>query len=476
MVVGIYIRVSTREQAEEGYSIGAQKDRLISYCHAQGWTDYRIYVDEGVSAKDMKRPQLIQLMEDIKAGRINLILVYRLDRFTRRVRDLHEMLEFLEKYQCKFRSATEMYDTTTAMGRMFIGLVALMAQWEVENMSERISFALEKKVTDGEHVGAPPFGYDSIDEKLVKNEREGALLMQMIMKFEVGWSASKVAEYMTKKEGRPWYHNSIINILKNPALYGAKRWNGKIIESPHEPYISKERFDKLQAILDDRSKNRRVNTENTYLFQGVLQCPSCDKSLNVNRYFYLNKTTEREEQRAVYRCNECRKKGIDIPVLNEEKYVESLFNYMNQLSLDDVAVKPKTKPDDKERNRLTKDLQRITNQREKYQRAWSMDLITDEEFNARMQETKEHLDTIQSQINLLSPTDRPEQVDTEFLRQLVITFKECFKVLSSEEQREFVQKFIRKIEIEYIHHAPSSHSRNPKKGRSSVNIKNIQFY
>ena len=168
MVVGIYIRVSTREQAEEGYSIGAQKDRLISYCHAQGWTDYRIYVDEGVSAKDMKRPQLIQLMDDIKAGKINLILVYRLDRFTRRVRDLHEMLEFLEKYQCKFRSATEMYDTTTAMGRMFIGLVALMAQWEVENMSERISFALEKKVTDGEHVGAPPFGYDSIDENLLK--------------------------------------------------------------------------------------------------------------------------------------------------------------------------------------------------------------------------------------------------------------------------------------------------------------------
>ena len=476
MVVGIYIRVSTREQAEEGYSIGAQKDRLISYCHAQGWEDYRIYVDEGVSAKDMKRPQLLQLMEDIKAGKINLILVYRLDRFTRRVRDLHEMLEFLEKYQCKFRSATEMYDTTTAMGRMFIGLVALMAQWEVENMSERISFALEKKVTDGEHVGAPPYGYDSIEEKLVKNEYEGNLLMQMIMKFEVGWSATKVAEYMTKKEGRPWYHNSIINILKNPALYGAKRWNGKIIESPHEPYISKERFDKLQAILDDRSKNRRVNTENTYLFQGVLQCPSCDKSLNVNRYFYLNKTTNQEEQRAVYRCTECRKKGIDIPVLNEEKYVSSLFTYMNQLIIDDINVKPQSKGDNKERNRLSKELQRITNQREKYQRAWSMDLITDDEFNARMQETKEHLDSIQSQIDKLPPVETNERVNIEFLKQLVITFKECFKALSSEDQREFVQKFIRKIEIEYVQHAPSPNSRNPKKGRSSVKIKNILFY
>lgn len=112
------------------------------------------------------------------------------------------------------------------------------------------------------------------------------------------------------------------------------------------------------------------------------------------------------------------KKGIDIPMLNEEKYVESLFNYINQLSLDDVAVKPKKKPNDKERNRLTKDLQRITNQREKYQLAWSLDLITDEEFNARMQEAKEHIDTIQSQIEMLSPTENTERIDKDFLNNL----------------------------------------------------------
>lgn len=476
MIVGIYIRVSTREQAEEGYSIGAQKDRLIAYCKAQGWDDYRIYVDEGVSAKDMKRPQLQQLLEDIKLGKINLILVYRLDRFTRRVRDLHEMLEFLEKYDCRFRSATEMYDTTTAMGRMFIGLVALMAQWEVENMSERISFALEKKVTDGEHVGAAPYGYDSVNEKLVKNDYEGTLLKEMILKAEVGWSASKIAEYLTQREGKVWYHKTVLRILRNPALYGAKRWNDKILESQHEPYITKERFDKLQTKLDSRGKDYRINTESTYLFQGILICPSCGNYLKVNRYFYQNKSTNQEEQRAVYRCTTCRKKGINIPVLNEEKYLTSLFRYMDQLTLDDVKTKSVKSDDEKDLARLNRDIQKITSQREKYQRAWSMDLITDEEFNLRMHETKLQLDSVQSELNKIQPEESNNVVDIDFIRQIVITFKECFAALQKKEQQEFIQKFIQKIELEYVFHEPSLKSLNPKKGRATVNIKNIVFY
>src|SRR5690606_20802886 len=145
MTVGIYIRVSTREQVLEGYSIDAQKENLTNYCKSQGWKDYQFYVDEGISAKDTKRPQLQKLLADIEDGQIKMILVYRLDRFTRSVTDLYQMLDMIDKHGCSFKSATEIYDTSSAMGRMFIGLVALLAQWERENMGERIEVALVER-------------------------------------------------------------------------------------------------------------------------------------------------------------------------------------------------------------------------------------------------------------------------------------------------------------------------------------------
>ena len=217
MTVGIYIRVSTQEQANEGYSIGAQKERLIAYCAAQGWNDFKFYIDEGISAKDMNRPELQRLLDDVKNRRISMILVYRLDRFTRRVKDLYEMLEMLEKHNCSFKSATELYDTSNAMGRMFIGLVALLAQWETENLSERIKVALEQKVSDGERVGAIPYGFDlTEDEKLIKNEKS-KVVYDMIEKTFNGMSATQLANYLNKtNDDRTWHVKGVLRILKTP--------------------------------------------------------------------------------------------------------------------------------------------------------------------------------------------------------------------------------------------------------------------
>src|SRR5699024_6043095 len=188
-MIAIYIRVSTLEQAKEGYSIAAQRERLLAFCKAQGWENYKFYVDEGVSAKDTKRPELHRLFKDMRDGYIKMILVYRLDRFTRKVVDLHKMLEEMNKYDCAFKSATEPYDTSSAMGRMFITIVAALAQWETENLSERIKMALEEKVSSGERVGNIPFGF-SLDEndRLVKND-QSSIVLDMIEKIKSGMSA-----------------------------------------------------------------------------------------------------------------------------------------------------------------------------------------------------------------------------------------------------------------------------------------------
>lgn len=468
MIVGIYIRVSTTEQAEEGYSIAAQKERLIAYCKAQGWNEYKLYVDEGVSAKDTNRPKLQLLLKDVEDGKINLILVYRLDRFTRRVRDLHNMLDFMENHDCKFRSATEMYDTTTAMGRMFIGLVALLAQWEAENMSERIKMALDKKVSDGERVGNIPYGFDlSEDEKLIKNEK-GQTLLWMVEKIENGWSINKTAnELLLFNNDRNWSAEKIIRLLRNPAIYGSTRWNEKVIEGTHEGYITKERWLRLQQKMDDRTIHFRKDLKVSYIFHGVLVCPNCSNMLIANRF--SNKRRDGSEHTGfVYRCNYCYKNKIKSYSPAERYFERALITYMKNVTFDNIEIEEK---ENENYNELSKQMEKIKRMREKYQRAWASDNMTDEEFEERMNETKHLLDGIESQINKL---DVQPKIDIDRLKQISYTFEDSFYKLDREAKKEFIQRFIRKIEFEYIT-VPPKHKRY-KTARPEIVFKNIEFY
>jgi site-specific DNA recombinase len=469
MTVGIYIRVSTLEQANEGYSIPAQKERLTAYCKAQGWNDYRFYVDEGVSAKDTDRPQLNLLLSHVKKEKINLILVYRLDRFTRSVRDLYNLLETLEKHKCSFKSATEIYDTSTAMGRMFIGLVALLAQWETENLSERVKLALEKKVSGGERVGAVPYGFDlSDDEKLVKNDK-ATVVLDMIEKIKNGMSASQVANYLTKTNNDKisWHPYAVYRLLQNPAIYGATRWNDNIYENTHEGIITKDEFNKLQQILADRGKHRRRDVMNNYLFQGVLSCPQCDNMLSVNRYVRKRKDGS-EYQGAIYKCQVCWKAGRKITQIGEHRFLSALYEYMKNVEIPNVE--PVEEKD--ERSLYLDQLQQIERKREKYQRAWAADLISDKEFEQRMYETRETQEDLKRK---LSETKAPVVIDTEAMKNIILTFNQNFFHLTQEEKRKFIAQFVRKIEYDLITQPPQRPDK-AKKGKDLVVISDIKFY
>jgi site-specific DNA recombinase len=469
MTVGIYIRVSTSEQVNEGYSIPAQKERLIAYCAAQGWEDYKFYIDEGVSAKDTNRPKLTLLMEHVEQGKISTILVYRLDRFTRSVKDLYTLLDTLKEYKCAFKSATEPYDTSSAMGKMFIGLVALLAEWETQNLSERIKMALEKKVSGGERVGGIPYGFDlSEDDKLVKNEKSIAV-MDMIDKVKKGMSATQLAVHLTQTNNDKivWHAQAVLRILKNPALYGATRWNDRVFEGTHEGLITKEEFMKLQQILDDRSKHHRRDVENTYLFQGVLSCPNCNHILSVNRYIRKRKNGE-QYQGAVYRCHPCRKEGIKTSTVGEGRFLDALYEYMKTVEIPDVEP-PKEQNDD--RDIYLKQLQQIEKEREKYQRAWGRNFITDEEFEKRMDETKGTYDEIKKK---LDETKAPVVIDTEAMKEIVFMFNQSFSYLTQEEKQMFIAQFIQRIDFKLIPQPPKRPDKSSV-GKELVVITNVVF-
>jgi site-specific DNA recombinase len=469
VTIGIYIRVSTQEQAKEGYSIAAQKERLTAFCTALGWNDYKFYVDEGVSGKDTNRPQLQMLLDYIKAGSISTILVYRLDRFTRRVKDLHKMLEFLEEHKCAFKSATEPYDTSTAMGKLFITIVAALAEWETDNLSERVKMALEEKAAEGERVGNVPFGFDlSPEEKLVKND-QSKIVLEMIDLLKSGYSANKIASHLNQRyDHRQWHAQGVLRVFRNPALYGATRWNDKIFEDTHDGLITREEFNLLQAMLNHRSLHRRRDVINTYLFQGVISCPQCSRPLSVNRYMRKKKDGS-THQGALYKCQACWKEGNGMVSVGEERILQSLKVYMKDVVIEDVKV-PENQND--EREILIKQQQHIEKKREKYQRAWANDLITDEEFEERMRETMVAYDQIK---NELAKIKAPVQVDTEAIKNIIFTFNQSFLFLTTEEKKQFISRFIRKIEFKLIPQPPKRPDKHSK-GKDLVVISNVDFY
>lgn len=468
-MIGIYIRVSTLEQAKEGYSISAQKEKLKSYCSSQGWEDYKYFIDEGISAKDTKRPELKKLLNEVKDGNISTILVYRLDRFTRSVSDLYEMLKEIDQNQCTFKSATEPYDTSTAMGRMFITIVAALAQWETENLSERVKMALEEKVSTGERVGNVPYGFTlNSEEKLEKNE-QGPVLLDMIERVKSGKSFKNTAEFLNKTntDRAKWTATAVIRVLTNPALYGATRWNDKVYENTHEGYIAKEDYVKLQQIIKDRSQHRRRDVKSNYVFQGVLICPECGKRLSVNRYVRKSRTDGSEYQSSIYRCQPCASKGVFNRSLGESRLLEALYNYMKNVIIDPEDEEP---TEENKQSLLNDQLKKIESKREKYQRAWASDLMSDAEFKKLMDETREVYEELKGK----AEKEKTEtKIDKTAIHEIVTAFNQSFGILPNDKKAEFVSRFIRSIEFDLVPQPPKD--RRSKEGKDKIVIRKIVF-
>lgn len=468
--VGVYVRVSTVEQAQEGYSIAAQRERLQNYCKAQGWEDVKFYVDEGVSARDTKRPQLTQLLNHVKEKKINLILVYRLDRFTRSVRDLHKMLEVMDKFDCGFRSATEVYDTTSAMGRLFITIVAALAEWESANSSERIKMMLEKKVSDGERVGNIPYGFILNEKETLDIEPDESLvILDMIEKLKSGMRPNAIALEL-KKSGnmdRAWTPISVFRILQNPALYGATQWNDKVYKNTHEGIITEEEFNLVQSIIGERKHVRNPHAESNYIFQGVIKCEGCKRTMSVNRYSRtLADGTKRHS--ATYRCRYCASEG-NVHTPGEVAIINALHEYMEGFEMlgEDVEVEVE---EDNEIIHLKKELNRLENMRAKFQRGWAADLIEDDEFTKLMAETLPPYEDVKRKIENYK---EPIAINKNDIKETVLLFNRNFKKLTLHERRSFIAQFIKEIHYKMIPQPP----KNPryKKGRPKLTISNVVF-
>ncbi|WP_017726730.1 recombinase family protein [Halalkalibacterium ligniniphilum] len=452
MTVAIYIRVSTEEQVREGFSISAQREKLKAFCRVHDWDDFKFYVDEGLSAKDTNRPQLELMLSHIEQGLINTVLVYRLDRLTRSVVDLYKLLDVFEKSNCTFKSATEVYDTGSAIGRLFITLVAAMAQWERENLGERVRMGQIEKARQGQWSAPAPFGYKKENNRLVKDEDQGNWYLKMVEKIKEGYSIRGLSDYMDNspmppKRGYKWHIRTLLDILQNPVYYGATKWLDEIVEDTHEPYLSKEEWAHLQKLLYNRQNFKKRDTSSIFIFQMKLICPNCGNRLTSERSMWKRKNEEQIQVSNRYRCQACALNKRKPFGVNEKKIEKILVDYMNAFTFEQL---PKVTDENKdEHEKLYKELKQIEKQREKYQKAWSADWITDEEFTSRMNETKTLLADTKKKLERIKPSSNDDDdYDAETIKKIVTNMKRNWSKLTSEEKKQFLNMFIERIELD----------------------------
>jgi DNA invertase Pin-like site-specific DNA recombinase len=213
-----YCRVSTDKQADEGVSLDAQREKIRAMAVVHGAALADVIVDAGESAKNLDRPGMVQLLELVRAGAVDLVIIAKLDRLTRSVRDLADLLELLLKHGVSLVSVAESLDTGSASGRLVLNIMCAVSQWEREAIGERTRDALAHKKANGEFVGNAPFGYQRDGARIRRDTAEQAVLRRMRELRAAGLTLRAVADQLNRegqrtRKGGPWAHQLIRNAL-----------------------------------------------------------------------------------------------------------------------------------------------------------------------------------------------------------------------------------------------------------------------
>lgn len=280
-VAAIYIRVSTDYQAEEGYSIDAQKEQLSAYCISKGIKKYEFYIDGGWSGSNIERPEIQRLIRDVKENKISHVIVYKLDRLSRSQKDTLYLIEdVFNPHGVDFVSLNESMDTSTPMGRLMLGILSAFAQLERENIRMRTRMGMKERVKEGYWMGGGrvPFGYDYNKEKGILVPNKDADKVREIYRLYIGgYSAQNIANMLGLK-----YDRLAIQILKRKSNYGIIEYNGEEYMGKHEPIISKETYDLAMNEMIRRSASNITSSE--YLLTGLVYCGKCGAKMRYQKW------------------------------------------------------------------------------------------------------------------------------------------------------------------------------------------------
>lgn len=402
-VVG-YVRVSTDEQAKDGNSIEEQKERITDECKRKGWGQPIFYVDDGYSGKDMKRPQIRRLLEDLKKGMYAIVITTKLDRLSRKLYETLKFLETLQLHGTRYYCCNMDLDFSTPQGMLMLQQMGSYAEFEREMIRERVRdnmLSIARKSTATKKAFTTPcYGYDVVDGKYVINQEEAKHVLIMVEMAMRGEGSRSIAKHINElgaksKFNRSWSETTIRQLLSRETLYGqlvynrSYKKNGRtlvrpkeewiVIDNHHEPIISEEIYNELQSIMERRKVASKQADNSRYLLSGLLYCGHCDSKM---KGIFINKTKYPDRKTFKYLCSNYHKSGgcfyhavfrddLEAYIIEEIKYVaEHLESGKNQL------VKAPKKEEVSHQHDFELQLKKLDQKMQKQIEAYEEDLIS----------------------------------------------------------------------------------------------------
>lgn len=460
-VCGLYMRVSTEDQAREGFSLPEQKERLEAYCKFKGFVIKDYYTDAGISAKTGNyRPEFERLKEDIKSKKINTIIALKQDRITRSIFDWEELMRFLEENDAYLDCVNDDINTTNANGKMVSRILMSVSQQEIERTSERTKVGLAGAIKQGHIPHQAPLGYKHENKKLVIDHLTKDVVIRIFELYHKGMSYQKISTLFNKEQvlGKTnWRDSSIVAILENEIykgdfVHGKRTKHPTYYENVVEPIVSKEMWEECQVQKKKNSKSYQRTL--TYLFLQKLRCPKCNRILggkatqkkNGNIYYY-------------YYCHDCK-------INFKESLVEEYFNdFVNELVEYDSVVNqfflPMIKQKfDEPQEELKKDINKQKDKLERIKRAYINGVFSLEEYNDERKLVESSLEKLQNELDEatscetlnFTPQDILLKRDIDFINKVKLEkeYKErtkTWKDYTREEKSELIMKYVDDIKL-----------------------------
>ncbi|MBQ7516378.1 MAG: recombinase family protein [Schwartzia sp.] len=462
----LYIRVSTQEQAIEGYSIEAQEDRLTAYCKAKGWVITGVFMDPGFSGSNMERPALQRLFGCIQGGSIDCVLVYKLDRLSRSQKDtLHIIEDIFLKNGVAFVSMLENFDTASPFGRAMIGILSVFAQLEREQIKERTAMGRVERAKSGLWHGGgwKPFGYDYTDGRLVVNPVEAVVVREVYDEFLSGTAIHHIVTALSKKYGRPLNPTLIRSILSTPLYVGRIQWEGRQYQGQHDPIIDQEAFSRAGLLLADRSRisaSKEPPFRQHHLLTGLLYCGNCG-AMYTTKGNYSGHGTNRRYYPYYYcysRAKTNKRRVIDplcmspaFPVEKIDRRITGEIKAMTSASnrvLTDLSEAARHEPEmarrDEERQAIQRRLDEIDHQIPRIIDLYQIGTISLDDISTRTQKLQNERETLQTTLtNLAAPLSKPRLT----LAEARANIKDFATVRVPDTQRKILHSLIQKITV-----------------------------
>lgn len=461
---GLYLRVSTEDQAREGFSLPEQKERLEMFCKFKNYEIIDYYEDAGISAKTGNyRPEFERLKEDIKAKKVNTIVALKLDRITRSIYDWENLMTFLDENDAYLDCVNDEINTTNANGKMISRLLMSVSQNEIERTSERTKIGLAGAIKSGHIPHIAPLGYKHEDKKLVIDYSTKDIVVRIFDLYYNGYSYKKISNILNEEKvlGKTnWRDSTIVTILENEIykgdfVHGKRTKHPVYYENVVEPIVSKDMWEDCQ--VQKKKNSRSYQRTLIYLYLQKLKCPKCSRILggkattkkNGNTYFY-------------YYCNDC-KISFKEKIVDDfmSKLVNELVEYdsvVNQFFL--PMIKQKF---DEPKEQLEKEINNQKNRLEKIKKAYIDGVFELEEYNKERKIVEKTLTELEEKMGTTDCTEElcftPKDIllkrDIDYINKLKLNKEytektKTWKDYTRAEQADLVMRYVDNIELELI--------------------------